>query len=67
MKTITINNWHAHKISEDEIQITNGVICCYAYISKDLQKLYFDKILCPKTVQKRALQFARKNINSIYN
>ena len=67
METIRVNNWHVYKISENEIQITNGVLCCYAYVSKDFKKLYFDKISCPKTVQKRALQFARKNISSIYN
>ena len=68
MKTqIKVNNWTVSKISETEIKISNGCVCCYAYISKDLQKLYFDNIYCPKTVQKRALQFAKKHIKTIYS
>ena len=67
MKTVKVNNWSISKYSDKEIKVTNGHVCCYAYISKDLQKLYFDVIYCPKTVQKRALQFARRHIKSIYN
>ena len=64
---IKINKWTVSKYSDTEIKITNGFICCYAYISADKKTLYFDVIYCPKTVQKRALQFARKHIKSIYN
>ena len=64
---IKVNNWTVSKIRETEIKISNGVICCYAYISNDNKKLYFDNIYCPKTVQKRALQFAKKHIKSIYS
>ena len=63
---IKVNNWTVSKISETEIKLSNGWICCYAYISKDNKKLYFDNIYCPNTVQKRALQFARKHIQTIY-
>ena len=64
---IKINNWTISKYSDVEIKISNGFVCCYAYISADKKTLYFDNIYCPKTVQKRALQFARKHIKSIYN
>ena len=63
---IKINNWTVEKISEKEIMISDGWRCCYAFISKDLQKLYFDHVCCPKTVQKRALQFAKKHVKTIY-
>jgi hypothetical protein len=60
-------NWSIEKISEKEIAITNGYDVCYAYLSKDLDKLVVDRKIYPSYIEKRALILARKNIVSIYN
>ena len=59
--------WSIETISNTEIAITNGNNICFCWISKDKTTLFFDHIICPKYVIKRALTLAKKNIQSIYN
>jgi len=59
-------NWNIVKVSETEISIDNGFECCYAYISSDKTRLYVDRKIYPKYIEKLALNFAAKNIESIY-
>ena len=64
MKT---GKWEITKISSVEIMITDGVTCGYGYISECKTKMYYDRIFFPVYIQKAALKFAVKNIDSIYN
>ena len=59
--------WSIETIGESELAISNGSSICYWYISKDKTMLYFDHIICPKYVSKKALTIAKKHIQSIYN
>ena len=59
-------NWQIDKVSNLEISITNGNDICYAYRSKNGNKLYFDRIICPKYIQDIARKLAKKHIKSIY-
>lgn len=61
-----INNWTIEKHSDHEIMISNGFNCAYGYISECKTKMYYDWIFFPPYIQKKALNFAKKNIQSIY-
>jgi len=64
--TKKIGKYTIEKYSDTEIKIDTMYTCCYAYISADYKKLYFDWIPIPKYIQKAALKFAKKHIKTIY-
>ena len=69
MKTTILfknNTWVIEKISETEISISNGYSVCYAYYDSNKNCLMFDRIICPKYIQNKALSLAKTNIKSIY-
>lgn len=60
------NLWQIEKISESELIATNGNNIAYCYVSNDYNTLYWDRIIAPKYVNKKALQIAKKHIKTIY-
>lgn len=64
-----IGKWYV-KLSNDktELIIDNGNDCCYAFYDMKKDILYFDRIICPKYVQKFAKRYGKRhNMIDIYN
>lgn len=65
----TVGKWNVN-LSNDkkELIIDNNNNCCFAYYDMKKNVLYFDRIICPKYVQKFAKKYAKKhNMIDIYN
>lgn len=51
-----------------ELVITNQLETCYAFFNMRTDTLYFDRIICPKSVQEAAKKYGRANgMVDIYN
>lgn len=65
----TVGKWNVNLTTDKtELIIDNGIDCCYAYYDMKKDTLYFDRLICPKYVQKFAKKYAKKhNMIDIYN
>ena len=62
------NVWEIYSnVDKNELICTDGYSTAYAYISVCGKKLYWDRMITPKYINKKCIQLAKKhNIKSIY-
>ena len=62
MKNLFSNSVWSIDLSKDkkELIISNKFEVCYAFIDRKHKRLFFDRIICPKYIQKKALSIGMK-------